>query len=1364
MFASGNDTVLSLENSTVVQADYYFDANTVNTDGKGTLNNPYKELDLTNVSDNSVIHIANGEYTLEGSKTYKNLTVIGQNPEKTIVRYYDSVGFSSNGLITLKNVTLLGLKVNLLENSNFTAINTIFGENYVGNSVIYSSLGGNTVILDHCTFNNNSAQYGGAIKLPKSILNIKDSVFAENHASNWGGAIACEDSEITMSNCRFIDNYAESDAGGAIYLKDSKLIANKLEVINCSSLFGGAIVSLSSDLNLNNGYFKNNKAKYYGGAIFKMFTSFELENSIFEDNYAFNGGALYVADVEDFKINSNSFINNYANSTGGAIYSIFSYSYYNIEEKSLNNTFKNNIANSFSDIYQDYRIYVIQDGDYNLMHLNPSYDGNLPKSYDLRSLGFVTPIRNQGSGGNCWSFSASAALESAILKASGVTYDLSEENMKNIASKYSEYGWAMETNSGGYDKMAIGYLTSWLGPANESDDAYNPKSLLSPLLNTSVHIQNIVFLTRSNYTDNDAIKKAIMDYGAVSTSVYWSGSYVKNSKNYYYNGSSGANHAVAIVGWNDDYSASNFKTTPPGNGAWIVKNSWGANSGEKGFYYVSYYDAKLAQPGKYVSYAFVLNDTIKYDKNYQYDIPGRTDYFFNESATVWYKNKFTATDDEYLAAVSTYFEKDTDWELSVYVNNILKLMQSGSANPSYKTIDLNSLIPLKTGDIFEIVFKITTSKEAGVPISEYVSLNSEFYTDNISFISYDGKNWKDLYDLEWTYPDHSYLSQVACIKAFTVLNKIDTEIILDIADSYNPVEIRAKVLTKYGSLVNSGKVTFNVEGKNIDVNVVNGIAKISYAFKNIGNNNVKATFSGVGFNGATSNMVVNLKNVVLTANDLTAFFGNFTYSAKLVNENNKPVANKEIKFNVNNKDYVSKTDKNGFATIKLNLPVGNYNISVGFNDLSKNTIVNLVKKIAVKTTVDIPTYTKYTFNAKYSFNLVDSNGKALKSTKVNLDVNGKQQNIISDSYGNVYYTINLTPGSYKLTIINPVTGEVKTQTINVVARISENKDFTCYYGSESFYKFKVLDDNGNPAKNVQVTSNVNGKTYTEVTDNNGFVSFEINFNPGTYNIETSYKGYSITNNIAVKSTIALQNKNYTYNSNYNANFLDKKGNKYDGKVQFVLNGIKYEVNADEGVNINLKPGIYLVNVVNLETGEIKNQTINIKARLTGNKAITMYYGAGSVYKVRAYDDNGKVAAGVKVKFTIGDKTYSRYTDPNGYASFKITQQAGKYTITAKYKGYKVSNKVVVKPTLVLSTKTVKKSKTFKYTVKLLNKKGKILKYKKVTVKFRGKTYKVKTNYKGIATFKIKAFSKVGKFTLTASYGSAKVSKKITIKK
>jgi len=113
---------------------------------------------------------------------------------------------------------------------------------------------------------------------------------------------------------------------------------------------------------------------------------------------------------------------------------------------------------------------------------------------------------------------------------------------------------------------------------------------------------------------------------------------------------------------------------------------------------------------------------------------------------------------------------------------------------------------------------------------------------------------------------------------------------------------------------------------------------------------------------------------------------------------------------------------------------------------------------------------------------------------------------------------------------------------------------------------------------------------------------------------------------------------------------------------------------------------------------------------------------------------------------------------------KISLKPNKYTITAEYKGFKVSNKITVKSTIIAKDKTVKKGKTIKFKAKLLNSKGKILKNKKLTFKFKGKTYKVKTNSKGIATLKITKRYKVGKYTISTKYCALKIKNKITIKK
>ena len=105
--------------------------------------------------------------------------------------------------------------------------------------------------------------------------------------------------------------------------------------------------------------------------------------------------------------------------------------------------------------------------------------------------------------------------------------------MKNLIALYSDYGWNMVTNEGGYDAMPFGYFASWLGPVDEMSDLFDDKSVLSPILNSILHIQNILFLKRDNYTDNDAIKTAIMKYGAVGTSIYFDSYYLKNGTDYY---------------------------------------------------------------------------------------------------------------------------------------------------------------------------------------------------------------------------------------------------------------------------------------------------------------------------------------------------------------------------------------------------------------------------------------------------------------------------------------------------------------------------------------------------------------------------------------------------------------------------------------------------------------------------------------------------------------------------------------------------------------------------------------------------------------------------------------------------------------
>ena len=107
---------------------------------------------------------------------------------------------------------------------------------------------------------------------------------------------------------------------------------------------------------------------------------------------------------------------------------------------------------------------------------------------------------------------------------------------------------------------------------------------------------------------------------------------------------------MTIVGWDDNFSATNFSTTPPGNGAWIVKNSWGTSFGKSGYFYVSYYDQNM---GYQENTVFTAEPTTNYTTNYQYDPFGmESSIGSGSSSTAYGANVFTATSTGTLKAVS----------------------------------------------------------------------------------------------------------------------------------------------------------------------------------------------------------------------------------------------------------------------------------------------------------------------------------------------------------------------------------------------------------------------------------------------------------------------------------------------------------------------------------------------------------------------------------------------------------------------------------------------------------------------------------------------------------------------------------------
>lgn len=236
---------------------------------------------------------------------------------------------------------------------------------------------------------------------------------------------------------------------------------------------------------------------------------------------------------------------------------------------------------------------------------------------------------------------------------------------------------------------------------------------------------------------------------------------------------------------------------------------------------------------------------------------------------------------------------------------------------------------------------------------------------------------------------------------------------------------------------------------------------------------------------------------------------------------------------------------------------------------------------------------------------------------------------------------------------------------------------------------------------------------------------------------------------------------------YSASFYDRNGNPLKNtKVLFELDDYNdYQPTTDSNgvalLTILINNGNHKIGAFNPETSYIAYDNIKVFDVVTGGKNIKMYYDNGNTYKVRVFDDNGNpVKAGQKVTFKIGNKKYTKSTDKNGYAKLKITSKPGLYYIYATYKDFTVSNTLLVKNVIKAKTGSLGKglSKTFKVKINYL---GKNKKNKLIKVKFNKKTYKAKTNKKGVALFKIKSPKKLGKYKLVAIYKQCKVSYEYT---
>ena len=355
--------------------------------------------------------------------------------------------------------------------------------------------------------------------------------------------------------------------------------------------------------------------------------------------------------------------------------------------------------------------------------------------YDLRSLALVTPVKNQGTCGDCWAFASLGSVESNWLKNLKGAFDLSEQNLRTCV------GFENGPCGKGNADMVAAYLTRFSGPVSESDDTYNEDST------ATCHTNLPLFAYVAEYhhvsQDSTAVKQAILDYGAVTAGIYYTdASFNSGNNTYYYNGSESINHLVLLVGWNDN------KITAGGTGAWIAKNSWGESWGENGFFYISYNDSTVLNENAY--FPKTIWDSTFFVCGYE-KLGAMSAYGWGNE-TGYGLTKFKTYTDQKIVSVGTIVNTagiNIDIEIfhnfsgGILSNSLGSLSGQTSTFPGYCTFNLTTPIIIAANDSFYVKVKYNTpGYNYPVPLEAKVTdYSNPTIVSGVNWVSYNGNTW-----------------------------------------------------------------------------------------------------------------------------------------------------------------------------------------------------------------------------------------------------------------------------------------------------------------------------------------------------------------------------------------------------------------------------------------------------------------------------------------------------------------------------------------------------------------------------------------------------------------------------------------------
>ena len=692
------------------------------------------------------------------------------------------------------------------------------------------------------------------------------------------------------------------------------------------------------------------------------------------------------------------------------------------------------------------------------------------------------------------------------------------------------------------------------------------------------------------------------------------------------------------------------------------------------------------------------------------------------------------------------------------------LVLSGLVNGTFKVNDGIAVVPISAQDEGEYILNITYGNDTWTRYIEVSGLNILIYSLDTIY--------------PWSWADSDGDSGPG----------IDIYVYSDFED-YKP--------TGNTTIYLNDKVIDTFQGP-FDYLLVDGI--LWYYYTEPGNYSVTVAYSGdENFKPVNKTYTFSMSHYYCSCNDGIVNVGLLSDVSGVltVNVNGKTVSTKKIKATY--ASYISLCEESyeislsGLEKDTINIVEVDFKDDAGKSSFHESFNYVLTCPIDVGFIGDHEVYGKdntFAFSMPWDVKnnpSVTIDGKSYNYTKIT-GYSEKWSWVFDDEDVSIFEVkINdLKPGNHSIVISYPGDSKYPSASFNETVNIQAEVGYMSDYLTEGAAYLILPDDAvGNLTVEIQYYGKSDYDVFKSVALKDGRATVQLPL--GVYSFNAYYTGEDYDVNNMSYSVSIRPAAEYPDAMTYGENMQFKLDDYLNATLVFYIGYAEgyrlpvaeFDLNANKEISINknlidgaFKSGmaealiknnyeVYVANFLELipviysgvgTFDEFYPIVVNFNDKLTGLKDISMQYGNSKTISLKVYDMYGKlVGKNQVVKIKIGKKTFTAKTNKNGAVSFKIpnTITPGKYTVTVTYKNAKVSKKLTVKQILTVKTVKVKKSaKKLVLTATLKKVNGKYLKGKKITFKFNGKTYKAKTNKKGVAKVTVKKSAlkklKVGK--------------------